>query len=69
MTRDDRIVALWRLGLSYTGIAIRMKVTRSVVAGVLHRAGERLGIEERLRRQAEGRKQAWEVLRKRSKKT
>jgi len=68
VTRNEQIVALFRLGLSYSDIGRRMKVTRNAVAGVLKRAGERLKIDERLRRQAEGRSQAW-ADRRRSKKT
>ena len=69
MTRNERIVALWRIGLSYSDIGRRLKVTRCVVSGVLYRAGERLRIDERLRRQCEGRAKAWETHKRRSKKT
>ena len=67
MTRNEKVVALFRLGLAYSHIAKRMKMSRSAVGGVLYRAGERHKIEERLRRQAEGRAQAW-ADRRRSKK-
>lgn len=38
--RNAEIVRLRKRGLQYSDIAKRLRVSRSVVAGVLHRAGE-----------------------------
>lgn len=38
MTRDERIIAAVQAGKTYDRVANEMMVTRSVVAGVMHRA-------------------------------
>ena len=54
-TRDRKILNLWeRGGHSYGEIAAKLGCTRSVVAGVIGRYGQRLPDEERLARRAEG---------------
>jgi hypothetical protein len=54
--RNQQIIDLWSKSLSYGQIALRLGVTRSVVAGVLYRAGMKLDADESHARQIEGRR-------------
>lgn len=61
--RNARIVRMVQAGKSYTEVAEKFSVSRSVVAGVCHRADVRMEPAAVAANRSEGRRRMWKRLR------